>query len=356
MQPCQFGVRAAGEEDDEGHRGQQVGCTPAKRRQKPEWRMQGNEIQSRPQFRPHSALSHILFQHHIFDIFFLFFFSFFFSKNALRARASAASCCVYVPHQKDRLFSRPKRLCGFSTFESGGSGGKHLPPHFFFFTSFFCNGYRKRSSNSTPSPSPSPLVHSPNYSSGMKPGLVSAAQCPGVSPRSWRPERRFLTCNHGGSQPSQQSADPVEGRESHFFFLSLFQISGAAVILQFSLSRSEFCECKDFADFFFFFFVHVQQMGSFETLEHLKEERFMWATAFCTLVLLWKGEKRWIQAVHTLIRISSPSQIITFPFTLAFILSFHSDASEFHLQLCFRLFMAKAALQSSSVQHSDVFF
>lgn len=52
-----------------------------------------------------------------------------------------------------------------------------------------------------------------------------------------------------------------------------------------------------------------------------------------------------------LIRVPPPHPMITFPFTLAFILPFHSDAFEFHLQLCLRLFVAKAALQSSSVKH-----
>lgn len=145
-------------------------------------------MQSRPQFQPLSALPHILLYHRTVRkiLFFLSFFLFFlFSKNAHRDCASAASCCVYVPHQKDRLFSPPDRLCGFSTFESGGRGGRHLPPHFFFFFfSFFVMAIANLSVIPLRLHFP-PLWYTPqNYSEGMKPGLLSSAQCPGASPCS----------------------------------------------------------------------------------------------------------------------------------------------------------------------------
>lgn len=143
-------------------------------------------MQSRPQFRPHSALSRILlYQRTVRKIKFSFSSShfFFIFQECTQSPASAASCCVYVPHQKDRLFSRTGRLLWFfPPLKAAAAEGDicRLTSSFFF----FCDGYRKRFSNSTPSPLPSPLVHSPNYSGGMEPGLGSCVQCPGVSPGS----------------------------------------------------------------------------------------------------------------------------------------------------------------------------
>lgn len=103
----------------------------------------GSKMQSRPQSQPHSPLPHVLFYHQILleiQVFLLFFPLFFFPIPEC-----TQSLCVrgILPRlrapSKGQTSLGPGRLCGFSTFECGGSGRRHLPPRFFllFFSLFF---------------------------------------------------------------------------------------------------------------------------------------------------------------------------------------------------------------------------